>query len=113
LARAIEAVRDTRNDPVPLHLRNAVTGLMRGMGYGKDYRYSHDYADEDRDRWTQRYLPDNLQDRRFYEPGGQGFEGSDIGPRIARIRALADDPSQPLNAGDTSLPSDNSTAPNG
>src|SRR5919199_810305 len=44
---AIEAVQSTRNDPVPLHLRNAATGLMRGLGYGRNYRYSHDFAEDD------------------------------------------------------------------
>jgi putative ATPase len=85
---AMEAVRDTRNDPVPLHLRNAVTHLMRGMGYGREYRYSHDYADDDPRRWTQRYLPDNLQDRRFFEPGTQGFEAREIMARLEAIAAL-------------------------
>jgi putative ATPase len=85
---ASEAVRETRNDPVPLHLRNAVTGLMRGMGYGRDYRYSHDYAEDDAARWAQSYLPDNLSGRRFYEPGSQGLEGSDIAPRITKIRSM-------------------------
>jgi putative ATPase len=89
---AIDAVRETRNDPVPLHLRNAVTGLMRGLGYGKDYRYSHDYAEDDRERWAQNYLPDNLAGRHFYEPGPQGFEGDSIAPRLAKIRALGDSP---------------------
>jgi putative ATPase len=87
---AMEAVRDTRNDPVPLHLRNAVTGLMRGMGYGRDYRYSHDFSEDDPARWSQRYLPDNLAGRRFYEPGAQGFESAEIAPRVGRIRALGD-----------------------
>ena len=85
---AIEAVNDTRNDPVPLHLRNAVTGLMRGLGYGRDYRYSHAYAEDDRKRWTQQYLPENIHTRRFYEPGDQGFEAQDIAPRLAKIRDL-------------------------
>src|SRR6266480_4103340 len=80
---AMKAVNDTRNDPVPLHLRNAVTGLMRGLGYGRDYRYSHDYAEDDRARWAQQYLPENLRDRRFYEPGTQGFESEEIAPRLA------------------------------
>jgi putative ATPase len=84
---AMEAVRETRNDPVPLHLRNAVTGLMRGMGYGRDYRYSHDLAEDDPERWSQRYLPDNVAGRRFYEPGTQGFEAAEIAERLARIRA--------------------------
>jgi putative ATPase len=130
---AIEAVHETRNDPVPLHLRNAVTGLMRGMGYGKDYRYSHDYAEDDRERWNQRYLPENLHDRRFYEPGAQGFEASEIAARVAKIRAFAGETAQPLNtgespslrgtaarvdrdvpreAGENSLPSQNQSAPN-
>ena len=85
---AMEAVRETRTDPVPLHLRNAVTGLMRGMGYGRDYRYSHDFPEDDPRRWTQTYLPENVGSRRFYEPGAQGFEASDIAPRVARIREL-------------------------
>jgi len=88
---AIEAVNETRNDPVPLHLRNAVTGLMRGLGYGRDYRYSHDYAEDDRKRWTQQYLPENLAERRFYQPGEQGFEAQEIAPRLARIRHLGRD----------------------
>jgi putative ATPase len=89
---AMEAVRETRNDPVPLHLRNAVTGLMRGMGYGRDYRYSHDFGQDDPQRWTQKYLPDNVGERHFYTPGDQGFEASDIAPRVERIRALGDRP---------------------
>jgi putative ATPase len=86
---ALAAVQETRNDPVPLHLRNAVTGLMRGMGYGRDYRYSHDFGEDDPERWTQRYLPENVAGRQFYTPGTQGFEETDIAPRVERIRALA------------------------
>ncbi|HEY3060809.1 MAG TPA: replication-associated recombination protein A [Chloroflexota bacterium] len=85
---AMEAVRDTRNDPVPLHLRNAVTGLMRGMGYGRDYRYSHDFGQNDPERWRQRYLPENVAERRFYMPGDQGFEADEITRRLAAIEAL-------------------------
>src|SRR4051794_24531386 len=85
---AMEAVRDTRNDPVPLHLRNAVTGLMRGMGYGRDYKYSHDFGRDDPERWRQRYLPDNVERRRFYVPGDQGFEAEDIAGRLQAIEAL-------------------------
>ena len=88
---AIEAVNDTRADPVPLHLRNAVTGLMRGLGYGRDYRYSHDYAEDDPARWTQSYLPDNIASRRFYEPGSQGFEGQELAQRLARIARMKTD----------------------
>jgi putative ATPase len=89
---AMDAVRDTRNDPVPLHLRNAVTGLMRGMGYGRDYRYSHDFASDDPRRWSQTYLPENLTGRRFYAPGDQGFEATDIAPRVEQIRTLGQTP---------------------
>jgi putative ATPase len=62
---ASQAVRETGNLPVPLHLRNAVTGLMRSMGYGQGYRYAHDYQDASVE---QQHLPDQLQTRRFYEP---------------------------------------------
>ena len=85
---AMQAVNETRNEPVPLHLRNAVTGLMRGMGYGRDYRYSHDFARDDPERWRQTYLPPNLSGQTFYEPGAQGFEGQDIAPRIENIQRL-------------------------
>ena len=91
---ALEAVREQRNEPVPLHLRNAVTGLMRGLGYGRGYRYSHEYAEDDTRRWSQRYLPDNLAGRHFYAPGAQGFEAAEIAPRLERIRALAKAPEE-------------------
>jgi putative ATPase len=91
---AMEAVRDTRNDPVPLHLRNAVTGLMRGMGYGREYRYSHDFPGDDPRRWSQTYLPENLIGRQFYSPGDQGFEAEDIAPRVERIRELREQDGQ-------------------
>jgi putative ATPase len=62
---ASEAIRQTGNLPVPLHLRNAVTGLMRHMGYGRGYRYAHDYEEA---KVEQQHLPDELKDRKFYEP---------------------------------------------
>jgi putative ATPase len=62
---AREAIRETGNLPVPLHLRNAVTGLMRSMGYGRDYRYAHDYEGGNVE---QQHLPDDLSGREFYEP---------------------------------------------
>lgn len=95
-AAAREAVYETRNDPVPLHLRNAPTGLMKGLGYGRDYRYSHAYAEDDAQRWAQRYLPENVASRRFYAPGDQGFEAREIRPRLDRIEAMkAPVPPQP------------------
>ena len=61
---AMADVAETRNDPVPLHLRNAPTGLMRSLGYGRDYIYSHDdYAAD------QTFLPPNVAGKRYYVPG--------------------------------------------
>jgi putative ATPase len=58
-------------EPVPLHLRNAPTRLMKQLHYGRGYRYAHDEADAVADMDC---LPDNLQGRRFYEPTERGFE---------------------------------------
>jgi putative ATPase len=66
-------IQQTGDLPVPLHLRNAVTGLMRNMGYGKGYRYAHDYEGHVVD---QQHLPDRIAGRRFYEPSDQGWEAS-------------------------------------
>ena len=73
LNRALEEVRTGQAYPVPLHLRNAVTGLMRGMGYGQEYRYAHDYPGHFS---GQRNLPEPLQSKRYYEPGDQGYEAA-------------------------------------
>lgn len=64
-------VEETRNDPVPLHLRNAVTGLMKGLGYGQGYQYAHDF---DEARVDQEHLPPSLAGRRYYQPTDHGFE---------------------------------------
>ncbi|CAA9228934.1 MAG: Replication-associated recombination protein RarA [uncultured Chloroflexia bacterium] len=69
----LKDVEQTRNDPVPLHLRNAPTGLMKDLGYGKDYQYAHDFADAHVD---QMHLPPNLAHRRYYQPTGHGFEAT-------------------------------------
>jgi putative ATPase len=58
-------------EPVPLHLRNPVTGLMKGLGYGEEYKYPHDYANH---FVVEKYLPESLQGKRFYFPGDQGNE---------------------------------------
>ena len=71
LNKAMEDVQRTRNEPVPLHLRNAVTGLMRDMGYGDGYKYAHEY--EGNFTPTQN-LPDSLKKRRYYQPSTQGYE---------------------------------------
>ena len=64
-------IKQTGYLPVPLHIRNAPTGLMRDMGYGKGYKYSHDYKDG---YAFQEYLPDELSDERFYSPTDRGYE---------------------------------------
>ena len=80
LNEAMADVRRLANDPVPLHLRNAVTGLMHQMGYGKDYKYSHDY---DGHFEAQEYLPPQLQGRRYYHPGTEGAE-KEIAERLRK-----------------------------
>jgi putative ATPase len=71
LERALDDVRKVPNDPVPLHLRNAVTGMMREMGYGKGYRYAHDHPGH---FVEQEYLPPSLKDRHYYQPSTEGKE---------------------------------------
>jgi putative ATPase len=83
---ALEAARDTPAAPVPLHLRNAPTGLMKELGYGGGYKYAFDAAEA---FVPQEYLPDELSARSFYEPGPFGFE-RDIAKRLAWWQALRD-----------------------
>jgi putative ATPase len=71
LGSALDAARSTPSAPVPLHLRNAPTRLMRDLGYGREYRYAHDDPGH---YLPQEYLPDELRGRTFYEPGELGFE---------------------------------------
>jgi putative ATPase len=68
---AAETAREKPPYPVPLHIRNAPTGLMKGLGYGKDYKYPHDYEGA---FVLQDYLPEALRDVRFYHPKDAGFE---------------------------------------
>src|SRR6266851_540888 len=64
-------VERTAAEPVPLHLRNAPTGLMKGLGYGQGYQYAHDLEDKVADMQC---LPDNLTDRVYYRPTSEGVE---------------------------------------
>jgi putative ATPase len=73
LERALEDVRKLPNEPVPLHLRNAITGLMKGMGYGKGYQYAHEHPGH---FVEQEYLPPSLKGRRYYQPSAEGKEGT-------------------------------------
>jgi putative ATPase len=78
---ALADVRDTRNDPVPIHLRNAPTKLMKDMGHGQGYKYSHDFKDNFA---AMENRPENVRGHRYYEPGDQGFEPR-IGDRLRRL----------------------------
>ncbi|NIP41460.1 MAG: replication-associated recombination protein A [candidate division Zixibacteria bacterium] len=69
--RVQQAVRENPSEPVPLHIRNAPTGLMKDLGYGKDYKYAHDYEEAFID---QEYLPESLKHKKFYTPSAMGFE---------------------------------------
>jgi putative ATPase len=81
---ALEAAREYPAEGVPLHIRNAPTGLMKELGYGKGYQYAHDVPEA---YLPQRYLPDALEGSTFYEPGTFGFE-RDIAKRMAWWRDL-------------------------
>ena len=71
LNQAQEAVRRTGDLPVPLHLRNAPTKLMKGLGYGQGYKYAHDYDHH----WVeQQYLPDAIKDVKYYTFGDNKTE---------------------------------------
>ncbi len=69
--RARRAARDTADEPVPLHIRNAPTRLMKDLGYGKGYVYEHDTEDVFS---GQQFLPESLEGTEFYTPGLFGFE---------------------------------------
>jgi putative ATPase len=75
-------IKQTGNEPVPLHLRNPVTPLMKGFGYGQGYKYAHDYPEH---FVEQQHLPDALKGRRYYEPGIQGYEQG-VAERLAAQR---------------------------
>jgi putative ATPase len=81
--RAKEDALKTSHLPVPMQLRNAVTGLMRQFGYGQGYRYAHD--EPGHFARAMRYLPEELGDRHYYEPGAYGFE-AEAAARLERLR---------------------------
>jgi putative ATPase len=74
------------HEPVPLHIRNAVTPLMKELGYGKDYQYAHHSASSTTDMET---FPERLRGRKYYEPGSLGFE-KEIRKRIEWWETLKD-----------------------
>jgi putative ATPase len=77
-------VEDTAAEPVPLHLRNAPTSLMKGLGYGKNYQYAHDTEEKVADMQC---LPDTLRDRVYYRPTNEGVEKR-IRERLEEIKRL-------------------------
>jgi putative ATPase len=76
---ALAAARESPAAPVPLHIRNAPTGLMKQLGYGKGYQYAHDFEGA---YVPQEYLPEVMAGRAFYQPGDLGFEKK-IAERLA------------------------------
>ena len=80
--RALDALREHGALTVPLHVRNAPTTLMKELGYGKDYKYPHDYEDG---HAVEDYLPEKLRGARFYEPTERGFEKR-VGEWLAALR---------------------------
>ena len=79
LNAALEAARATPAEPVPLHIRNAPTRLMKELGYHEGYQYAHGVPEA---YIPQEYLPERLRGSRFYDPGPFGFE-KDIAKRLA------------------------------
>jgi len=77
-------LESTRTEPVPLHLRNAPTGLMKNIGYGKGYQYAHDREDKVTDMAC---LPDSLAGKIYYHPTDQGFEAR-LRQRLEEIRRI-------------------------
>jgi putative ATPase len=95
---AYDAVRQdverTAAEPVPLHLRNAPTGLMKGLGYGQGYQYAHDVQGKVADMQC---LPDNLRDRVYYEPTNEGAEKL-LRERLDKIKSRRSTASKPKQA---------------
>jgi putative ATPase len=85
IGAAQSKVQATGDLPVPLHLRNAPTKLMKGLGYGHEYRYAHDephaYAA------GESYLPEGMKEPAWYQPVPRGLEGK-IGEKMAFLKGL-------------------------
>ncbi|MGC1130224.1 MAG: hypothetical protein WA875_11745, partial [Candidatus Acidiferrales bacterium] len=79
-----EDLQRTIAEPVPLHLRNAVTGMMKNIGYGKGYQYAHDAEEKVTDMTC---LPESLLGRKYFRPTDQGFEAR-IRQRMAEIARI-------------------------
>ncbi len=96
--KAVRAwVKQDTTRPVPLHLRNAPTKLMKNLGFGKDYRYAHD--EPDAVAAGERYFPDGMPPQAFYQPVPRGLEIK-IGERLEQLRGLAGDGRAKSGSGD-------------
>jgi len=84
--KAAEDALQTRAEPVPLHIRNAPTRLMKELAYGRDYHYDHEFDDAVA---PQDYLPDNLKGRVYYTPTSRGFE-AEVQRRLAEVEKRRD-----------------------
>lgn len=82
---ALAEVRKSGALPVPLHIRNATTRLMKELGYHSGYRYAHDFKEG---YTTQEHLPDQLKGRKFYEPTARGYE-KNIRERMSWLKSLS------------------------
>ena len=89
-------VEQTRQDPVPLHIRNAVSSLMKDVGYGEGYQYAHAY---DEGVTPMSSLPESLHDRQYYRPTERGYE-ADVRQRLARWAALRREMASQADSGD-------------
>jgi len=94
-AEVQQDVEATAAEPVPLHLRNAPTGLMKGLGYGQGYQYAHDVEGKIADMQC---LPDNLRDRTYYHPTNEGVEKR-IRERMEEIKRRRSQASGPPDSG--------------
>jgi putative ATPase len=90
----LEDVEKTAAEPVPLHIRNAVTALMKQVGYGKGYQYAHDL--EAKVATEMECLPDNLRGRQYYHPTAEGREKA-LGQRLEEIRRLREEARKELS----------------
>jgi len=90
-AKVSKTIARTGSLATPLHTRNAPTKLMADVGYGKGYRYAHDYKDA---ITAQEYLPDMIRDHRFYDPSDRGFEQT-VKKRLAYWRHVKGGQAEP------------------
>ncbi|MGE5624368.1 MAG: replication-associated recombination protein A [Bacillota bacterium] len=81
---AMQDAKDNGTREVPLHIRNAPTGLMRGLGYGREYRYAHDEVDAF--AAGERYFPEDMEEKTYYHPVPRGLEIK-IAEKLADLRA--------------------------